>query len=106
MKNMQDHVVEFCGASQKSSEFIQNTVLPRGSRPQIDQVFNEVTPNAIQLMMDPYGNYAVQKLFEVATQPQKKALANTMKGRVLELSQHKTACRVVQTVSCSAINSA
>lgn len=50
-------------------------------------------------MGDVFGNYVVQKLFEHGNQPQKKILANQMKGHILTLSTQMYGCRVVQKVS-------
>ena len=49
-------------------------------------------------MTDVFGNYVIQKFFEHGNQPQKKILANQMKGRILELSMQMYGCRVVQKV--------
>ena len=62
-------------------------------------VFDEIAPNAIQLMHDVFANYVIQKIFEHGSQLQKKALADKMKGRMVELSMQTYACRVVQKVS-------
>lgn len=49
-------------------------------------------------MKDIYGNYVIQKLIELGTQVQKKAIAALMKPKISELSMHMYGCRVVQTV--------
>lgn len=64
-------------------------------------MFAEIGPNAIQLMMDIYGNYVLQKCFEHGQQVQKKALAAQMKPKILELSTQMYGCRVVQKVRIS-----
>jgi hypothetical protein len=38
------------------------------------------------LMMDVFGNYVIQKLFEVCDQSQKARLASKMEGNVVKLS--------------------
>jgi mRNA-binding protein PUF3 len=49
-------------------------------------------------MQDVFGNYVIQKFFEHGDQSQKKALANKMKGNMLQLSLQMYGCRVVQKV--------
>ena len=62
-------------------------------------MFQEIKSNALQLMMDLFGNYVIQKLFEHGNQAQKKALAQQMMTHVLHLSLQMYGCRVVQKVS-------
>ena len=47
-------------------------------------------------MVDRYGNYVIQKLFEFGSQAQKTALFRQMKGHVRELSLNQYGCRNVQ----------
>jgi hypothetical protein len=54
-------------------------------------------------MMDVFGNYVVQKLFEHGSQIQKKLLAKAMKGRMVNLSLDQYGCRVVQKVMSLAL---
>ena len=61
-------------------------------------MFAEIEPNAVQLMADVFGNYVIQKIFEHGDQFQKRALANKMKGQVMNLSQQTYGCRVIQKV--------
>jgi hypothetical protein len=61
-------------------------------------VFEEVLPNALQLMTDVFGNYVLQKFFEHGNQMQKTILAKQMEGHVVSLSLQMYGCRVVQKV--------
>lgn len=54
--------------------------------------------DTLQLMMDVYGNYVIQKFLEVGTQGQKKALAATMRPKLVDLSKNTFGCRVAQKV--------
>jgi hypothetical protein len=45
-------------------------------------------------MMDVFGNYVVQKLFEVCDQGQKVEIAGKMEGNVFKLSMEMYGCRV------------
>ena len=45
-------------------------------------------------MTDVFGNYVIQKLFELGDQRQKAALARKMEGQVFDLSNQMYGCRV------------
>jgi len=45
-------------------------------------------------MLDMYGNYVIQKMFENGDQLQKMRMANLMEGKVLGLTKHQFGCRV------------
>lgn len=51
-------------------------------------------PYAYELMQDVFGNYVVQKMFELGDPEQKTALADKMRGNVLPLSMQMYGCRV------------
>lgn len=53
----------------------------------------------MQLMIDVFGNYVIQKFFEHGNQSQKKVLASQMKNHIQALSVSMYGCRVVQKVS-------
>lgn len=55
--------------------------------------------DANALMVDVFGNYVVQQLFEHGTMVQKRLLAAKMKGYVAQLSSQLYGCRCVQEVS-------
>ena len=96
LKDIYHHVVEFSG-DQHGSRFIQSK-LEGANSDEKDQVFQEIEPNAIQLMRDVFGNYVIQKFFEHGNQVQKKILAAVMKGKMVDLSCQMYSCRVVQKV--------
>ncbi|ODN83409.1 hypothetical protein L202_01552 [Cryptococcus amylolentus CBS 6039] len=88
------HIVEFSG-DQHGSRFIQQK-LETASPDDRQKLFDEIYPNAYQLMTDVFGNYVTQKMFEHGDQLQKAALAKKMEGHVLQLSMQMYGCRVVQ----------
>ncbi|KAL7424207.1 hypothetical protein Q5752_001793 [Cryptotrichosporon argae] len=94
LEDLAGYIVEFSG-DQHGSRLIQSK-LETATPDERQQVFDEVLPNAYQLMTDVFGNYVVQKLFEHGSLPQKAALAKKMEGRVLQLSMQMYGCRVVQ----------
>lgn len=60
-------------------------------------MFEEILPNASQLMIDVFGNYVIQKLFEHGDASQKATLIKKMEHQALFLSSHMYGCRVMQT---------
>ena len=61
---------------------------------EIKIAMNEIGPDLFDLMMDVFGNYVVQKLFEVCDQAQKQEIGNKMEGNVFRLSMEMYGCRV------------
>lgn len=59
------HIVEF-SQDQHGSRFIQQK-LERATPAKRQMVFNEILQAAYQLMTDVFGNYVIQKFFEVST---------------------------------------
>ncbi|WWC60863.1 uncharacterized protein I303_103439 [Kwoniella dejecticola CBS 10117] len=88
------HIAEFSG-DQHGSRFIQQK-LETATLEDRQKLFDEIMPNAYQLMTDVFGNYVTQKMFEHGDQKQKAALAKKMEGHVLALSMQMYGCRVVQ----------
>ncbi|BEI81667.1 hypothetical protein CcaverHIS002_0208270 [Cutaneotrichosporon cavernicola] len=93
-KEIYGSICEFAG-DQHGSRFIQNK-LETASPEERAKVFDEIMPNAYQLMTDVFGNYVIQKLFEHGDQQQKAALVKKMEGHVLQLSMQMYGCRVMQ----------
>ncbi|KAH6693827.1 pumilio domain-containing protein [Plectosphaerella plurivora] len=94
LKSIYGHIVEFSG-DQQGSRHIQKA-LETANGDEKEKVFQEVLPNAVQMMKDLFGNYVIQKLFEHGSMPQKRVLAAQMKGKIFDLSNQMYACRVVQ----------
>ncbi|KAL9052472.1 MAG: hypothetical protein Q9162_005384 [Coniocarpon cinnabarinum] len=94
LKDVYGHIVEFAG-DQHGSRFLQEKLKTANSEEK-ERVFQEILPNAVQLMKDVFGNYVLQKFFEHGDQTQKTTLVDKMKGHVYALSTQTYACRVVQ----------
>ncbi|KAJ9076311.1 mRNA binding protein puf3 [Entomophthora muscae] len=62
LKDIIGHMAEFSG-DQHGSRFIQQK-LESASTEDKQMVFDEILPNALQLMTDVFGNYVIQKFFE------------------------------------------
>jgi len=61
-----------------------------------EAVFMIVEPQAVSLANEPFGNFLVQKYFDVGTVEQRKTLVNTLYEHLLTLSNETHGCRVVQ----------
>lgn len=91
-KDIYGNICEFAG-DQHGSRFIQNK-LENASPEERAKVFEEIMPNAHQLMTDVFGNYVIQKMFQYGDEQQVSALAVEMGGHVLQLSMQMYGCRV------------
>ena len=69
-------LVEFQGCiyymakDQNGCRFLQR-IFDEGSCLDVQIIFNEIIDNIVELMMDPFGNYLVQKLLDVCTEEQR-----------------------------------
>ncbi|KAF5099679.1 hypothetical protein D0Z00_001562 [Geotrichum galactomycetum] len=68
----------------------------RNLRQQLAQQIAQPSPLSQPLMTDVFGNYVIQKFFELGNQVQKSIIAKQMEGNVLRLSLQMYGCRVVQ----------
>lgn len=81
---------------QHGSRFIQQK-LATATEEEREAVFQEIaSTSCLQLMMDIFGNYVVQKYFEFGNEKQKQILLSQIKGHVFSLSLQMYGCRVVQ----------
>ncbi|CAD8054824.1 unnamed protein product [Paramecium sonneborni] len=59
-------------------------------------IFNQVEKIYLKASKDMFGNYTVQKIFEVGSQDQKQRMYNLLINHIFDLSKNQYACRVVQ----------
>lgn len=97
LQNVFGVVVEFAG-DQQGSRFLQEKI-PTANSDDRQRVFEEIMVNANALMVDVFGNYVIQQLFQHGTMVQKKLLAAKMKDNVVQLSLQLYGCRCVQEVN-------
>ncbi len=71
LRDVTNHIVEFA-QDQYGSRFIQQK-LEQANAVDKTAVFREVLPHSYRLMMDVFGNYVIQKFFELGTPEQKQA---------------------------------
>lgn len=94
LKDMTGLIVEFAG-DQLGSRHIQSK-LDTATPEEKTIVFEEIYPHVLQLSMDVFANYVVQKFFEQGSEAQKAKLAESLRGHVLQLSLQMYGCRVIQ----------
>jgi len=61
-----------------------------------EKIFERVLPATAALTKDTFGNFVVQKLLEKGTEDQRNALASEVKGKLMDIANHKYGCRVAQ----------
>ena len=94
LRDVEGHVVAFC-QDQHGSRFIQQR-LEVCSDAEKQIVFDEILPVANPLMIDVFGNYVLQKLFEYGAPEQVESLALLVTGQAVDLAMQSYGCRVVQ----------
>ncbi|KAI8888655.1 ARM repeat-containing protein [Backusella circina FSU 941] len=80
---------------QQASIFLQQK-LKSSTAVQKEAIFKSILSQAYLLMTNRFGNFLVQRLFELGTPDQVQELADKMKGHVLELTCEAFGCHVVQ----------
>ncbi|KAF9532999.1 armadillo-type protein [Crepidotus variabilis] len=89
------HIVEFSG-DQNGSRLIQQQ-LEVANEEDRQRVFDEIVPEKTdQLVQDVFGNYVIQKFFELGSPSQKDFLSQALETNVIKYSLQIYACRVVQ----------
>ena len=75
---------------------------PRTQAQQRQHLFSEMLAcppaTVVALSRHAFGNYVVQKFLECGSPEQAAAVASSLRGHIVSLSEHPFACRVVQTV--------
>mmetsp|Transcript_156890 Transcript_156890/g.273072 ORF Transcript_156890/g.273072 Transcript_156890/m.273072 type:complete len:618 (-) Transcript_156890:442-2295(-) len=91
------HVVEF-SKDQHGSRYLQNLLEPsqNPSEREKQQAFEAILPETKQLANDIFGNFVIQKFFDLGTVEMKKQLVEQMRGDILKLSLETYGCRVIQ----------
>ena len=88
---------------QNGSRLLQHK-LENAERIEVAMVFACILPGMRDLAIDSYGNYVVQKFFEVGSPKQVNAILERLKEDILTFSCHTYGCRVVQkALECLAL---
>ncbi|XP_010535560.1 PREDICTED: putative pumilio homolog 7, chloroplastic [Tarenaya hassleriana] len=83
---------------QHGCRFLQR-IFDEGNAQAASIIFNEVIDHVVELMMDPFGNYLMQKLLDVCTEEQRTEiilLATAEPGQLIRVSLNAYGTRVVQ----------
>jgi hypothetical protein len=72
------------------------TQIEKSTKEEYTAIFNELFPNFMELIYDPYGNYVIQKLLDFGALEFKEKILQIVKNQVLVLSTNAFACRVIQ----------
>nr|AHA42460.1 PUM protein [Polycelis yangchengensis] len=94
LQELTGHVVEFA-QDQHGSRFIQQK-LQEASHNEKTMVFREILPHCYNLMTDVFGNYVIQRFFDLGTPEQIQILGERIRNQVLQLSLQMYGCRVIQ----------
>ena len=94
LEDLQGHYVEY-SKDQNGSRFLQKE-LEVADTDLIHLVFVEVVPVVSDLVIDVYGNYVIQKIFDFGTEEHKIVLASKLLDDIVPLSLHLYGCRVIQ----------
>lgn len=91
------HVIEF-SKDQHGSRYLQNLLEPSSNPPEREkqQAFEAILPETKQLANDIFGNFVIQKFFDMGTAEMRKQLVEQMRGDVLKLALETYGCRVIQ----------
>ncbi|CAD8134882.1 unnamed protein product [Paramecium octaurelia] len=89
----QKDLQQICG-NQLVNRKLQN-VLDNNDRNQKQIIFCQIEKDCLKTAKDMFGNYTVQKIFDVADYEQKYKLYSLLICHLLELSKNQFACRVV-----------
>ncbi|CAD7929555.1 unnamed protein product [Amoebophrya sp. A120] len=88
------HVVEFC-KDQYGSRYIQQKLQVSAAHEK-QAFYLALKPHVRDLVLDPFGNYVVQKFFERGNREHREGLASELRGLALGLSYHMFGCWVMQ----------
>ncbi|KAG2221320.1 hypothetical protein INT45_014004 [Circinella minor] len=81
---------------QQASLFLQQKLKAAHTEEQKQIIFESILPQAYPLMTSRFGNFLVQRLFEVGSHQQISALIAKMQGRIVSLTCQPFGCHVLQ----------
>ncbi|XWS25275.1 hypothetical protein CRYUN_Cryun27aG0055300 [Craigia yunnanensis] len=90
--------IYYMAKDQNGCRFLQR-IFDEGSCLDVQIIFIEIIDNIVELMMDPFGNYLVQKLLDVCTEEQRLQIVLMVTkeaGQLVRISLNTYGTRVVQ----------
>ncbi|XP_057975498.1 uncharacterized protein LOC131162902 [Malania oleifera] len=88
----------FIAKDQHGCRFLQK-IFEEGNSQDIQAIFEEIIDHIVELMMNPFGNYLVQKLLEVCNEKQRLQIVNIVtkeSGELVRISLNTHGTRSVQ----------
>ncbi|KAA8545601.1 hypothetical protein F0562_020385 [Nyssa sinensis] len=83
---------------QQGCRFLQR-IFDKGTPQDVQIIFNEIIDHVVELMMDPFGNYLLQKLLEVCNEEQRLQILLMLTaepGELVRISLNTHGTRVIQ----------
>ncbi|XP_039063907.1 pumilio homolog 2-like [Hibiscus syriacus] len=83
---------------QHGCRFLQR-LFDEGTRQDVQMIFKEIVDHVVELMMNPFGNYLIQKLLEVCNEEQRMQIllmVTEEPGQLVKISLNTHGTRVVQ----------
>ncbi|XP_043693848.1 meiotic coiled-coil protein 2-like isoform X2 [Telopea speciosissima] len=90
--------IYFMAKDQHGCRFLQKK-FDEGTAEDVEMVFNEIIEDVVELMMNPFGNYLMQKLLDVGTEEQRMQIllmVTEEPGQLVKISLNTHGTRVVQ----------
>ncbi|XP_077249933.1 uncharacterized protein LOC143889562 [Tasmannia lanceolata] len=90
--------IYFIARDQNGCRFLQRK-FDEGNPQDVQMIFNEIIDHVIDLMIDPFGNYLMQKLFDVCNEEQRMQIILVVTGEpgeLVKISLNTHGTRVVQ----------
>ncbi|KAE9605479.1 putative armadillo-like helical, pumilio, RNA binding domain-containing protein [Lupinus albus] len=90
--------IHLIAKDQYGCRFLQR-VFDEGTPEDVQEIFNEIINHVVELMMNPFGNYLMQKLLDVCTEEQRTRMLLIITeepGQLVRISLNTHGTRVVQ----------
>ncbi|XP_043718827.1 uncharacterized protein LOC122666816 [Telopea speciosissima] len=90
--------IYFIAKDQHGCRFLQRK-FDEGTAEDVEMIFNEIIEHVVELMMNPFGNYLIQKLLDVCTEEQRTDIlfmVTQEPGKLVKISLNTHGTRVVQ----------
>ena len=88
-------ILEHCQDDHVNS-VLEVNILPNLFYPGKFASFQEIHRKSDILIADQYGNYVIQHILEHGANPDRQRVLTSVKGRIVQLSQHKFASNVIE----------
>ncbi|KAJ4966970.1 hypothetical protein NE237_018819 [Protea cynaroides] len=90
--------IYFIAKDQNGCRFLQRK-FDEGTAEDVEMIFNEIIEHVVELMMNPFGNYLIQKLLDVCTEEQRMQIlfiVTDEPGQLVKIALNTHGTRTVQ----------